>query len=264
MKTLRKYLGLYAALFRASVIAELEYRMNFVTRIVTDLFWYVAQIVTFEVLYQHTSKIGDWDRSQTRVFLGLLFVIDAIYMVVLHDNLDKFSDRVSKGELDLILAKPVNSQFMVSLQRASPALLGNLVIGSTWLIFSLSQLPGFSFARLIWLLVLIPCGIMVLYSCRFFFTSSALILTRAENLQFLWYQFYKLGMRPDSLYAPWLKVILLTFVPVSLIASVPAHALLDPPNLTLFVWSIVIAVTFLSLSTRVWKWCLKYYASASS
>src|SRR4051812_49099685 len=132
MKTLKKYLGLYLAFFRASLIGDLEYRANFISRVLADVFWYLAQITGFEVLYQHTNKIGSWTLPQTRVFLGMLFVVDAFYMIILHDNLDQFSDRVRKGDLDLILAKPVNSQFMVSFQRVLTAILGNLVIASSW------------------------------------------------------------------------------------------------------------------------------------
>ena len=87
----KKYFYLYVAMFKASLISDLEYRANFFTRFVTDVFWYVAQIVTFEVLYQHTNKIGDWNLKEMRVFLGLLFVIDAFYMIIIHENLENIS-----------------------------------------------------------------------------------------------------------------------------------------------------------------------------
>lgn len=264
MTSLRKYAALYAAFFRASFIADLEYRVNFFTRIVTDIFWYAAQIVAFEVLYQHTEVIGHWRLPETRVFLGILFVIDAIYMVLIHDNLDRFAMKVSKGELDMILAKPVNSQFMVSFQRASTALLGNLLIALGWLTFSLWSLDGFQPLRLLWLLVLIPSGLTVLYVLRFGMSALSVIFTRAENLQFVWYQIYRLGMRPDSIYVPWLKYVLLTLVPVGVIASVPARALLDPPDPALFLWAPVLAMILIWLSGRFWRACLRFYASASS
>lgn len=262
--TLKKYLSLYGMIFRTSFIADLEYRVNFATRIVTDIFWYAAQIIAFEVLYQHTTIIGHWTLPQTRVFLGILFVVDAIYMVLLHDNLDRFSDKVRKGDLDLLLVKPINAQFMVSLQRASTALLGNLLIALSWLTFSLWNLPDFSWWRLLWLLVLIPSGITVVYSLRFFMCALAVIFARAENVQFMWYQIYKLGMRPDSIYVPWFKFFLLTLLPVGVVASVPARALLDPPDLLLFAWAVILAPIMIWLSSQFWKFCLKHYASASS
>lgn len=264
MTTLKKYLSIYFAIFRASFIADLEYRTNFVTRIVVDIFWYLAQIITFETLFRHTSLIGSWNLEQTRVFLGILFIIDSTYMVLFNDNLDRFSDKIRKGDLDVILAKPVNSQFMVSLQRAATASLGNLTIGLLWFGYSLYKLPDFEVIRLLWMIFLIPCGVFIVYAIRFFFTSTAIIFTRADNLQFLFYQIYKMGMRPDAIYAPWLRFVLITLIPVALVASIPARALLEPPSIPLFVWSALMCLFSLWLSAKFWHRCLKYYSSASS
>jgi len=58
IKNIKKYFQLYIAMFKASFIADLEYRANFFTRIMTDILWYIAQVMTFEVIYQHTAKSG--------------------------------------------------------------------------------------------------------------------------------------------------------------------------------------------------------------
>jgi len=264
MKTFLKYLRLFKAFFKASLVADLEYRANFATRILTDIIWYAAQILTFETLFRVTDRIGSWDLAQTRVFLGILFVVDAFYMILFSENLDQMSDKVRKGEIDLLLAKPVNSQFMVSCQRINTAIFGNLLIGIGWLIFSLVNLPNFDWFRVLWLVILIPTGILSLYSIRFIFCSLALIFTKADSIQYLWFQLYRLGMRPDSIYVPWLKVVVLTILPVAVIASVPSRALLDPPNVGLFVWVVLWAFGILYLSHRFWNFCLRNYSSASS
>lgn len=264
MATFKKYLSLYFSLFRTSFIADLEYRVNFLTRFATDIIWYAAQIATFEVLFRHTPKIGDWNLEQMRVFLGVMFVVDGLYMIILSENLDQFSEKVRKGDLDLLLAKPVNSQFMLSLQKASTAMIGNLLLGLSWFTYSLLQLPDFEWLRLFWLLLLIPCGLVALYTMRFMIATTAVIFTRSENLQFVWYQIYRLGMRPDSIYVPWFKWILLTALPVGVIASVPARAILEPPNPALFAWVVILAAILLYLSNKFWKYSLKFYSSASS
>lgn len=264
MRTLKKYLSLYLALFRTSFIADLEYRVNFLTRIVTDIFWYLAQILTFEVLFYHTPKIGDWNLPQMRVFLGIVFIADALYMIIFSENLDNFSEKVRKGDLDLLLAKPLNSQFMLSLQKASTAAIGNLALGTSWFIYSLLQLPNFEWPRLFWLLLLIPCGLVALYSVRFTIAASAVIFARSENLHFIWYQIYRLGMRPDSIYVPWFKWVILTVIPVGVVASVPARALLEPPQWGLFAWVVFLAGLLIYLSNKFWKFALKFYSSASS
>jgi ABC-2 type transport system permease protein len=264
MKNFKKYIRLLVAFFKASLVADLEYRANFATRIITDCFWYAAQIISFETIFRHTSKIGDWNVEQTRVFLGMLFIVDACYMVLFSENLDKISERVRKGEMDLLLTKPLNSQFMLSCQRMNTAILGNLVLGCIWLLGSLAHLPDFNWLRLLWLIILIPAGLLSLYSIRFAFSATALIFTRTDNLQYLWFQIYRLGMRPDSIYVPWLKFAVLTFLPVAVVASVPARALLDPPDLLLFGWVLIWTFALLYFSHRYWNYCLKFYSSASS
>ncbi len=263
-KTLIKYLVIYKAFIKASAIAEIEFRLNFIMRIFNDIIWYAAQIFTFEVLFRHTKLIGSWDIYQTRVFLGVLFIIDAFYMIFLQENLDKFSEKVRKGELDLLLTKPVNSQFMISFQRVSVSCFGNLMIAFGWFIHSLLQLQDVSWGRVLWIFLLIPCGFAILYSIRFAIAALSIILVRADNLQFVWYQLYRLGMRPDSIYLRWLQIIILTILPVGLIASVPARAILDPPEFWVYAWSILAAPLALILTSQFWKFALTKYQSASS
>lgn len=259
-----KYLTLYKAFIKASLVADLEYRANLTIRFVTDIFWYAAQILTFETIFAHTDRVGSWNLEQTRVFLGVLFIVDAFYMILFSENLDKMSDRVRKGELDLLLAKPVNSQFMLSTQRVNTAITGNLILGTSWFVYALSGLPDYNVLNLLWLLILIPAGLMTLYAIRFAFCSTAVVFTRSENLQYIFFQLYRLGMRPDSIYQPWLKTVVLTILPVAFVASVPATAVMEAPNLPLFLWVIGWSATLVYLSGKFWRFCLKHYSSASS
>lgn len=264
LQKIRKYIKLYVMLFKTSFIADLEYRVNFATRILVDILWYFGQIVTFEVIYQHTDKIGDWNVMQMRVFLGIVFLVDALYMIIFSENLDSFSEKVRRGDLDLALAKPVSSQFLLSLQKASTAMIGNFVLAVSWLGYSLSQYAEFEWARLLWLIVLIPCGLCSFYCLRFILAGSAVIFAKSDNLQFIWYQISRLGMRPDSMYVPWFRWAILTVLPVGMIASVPARAILEPPQWGLFAWCIILSGIILFLTTRFWKFALKHYSSASS
>lgn len=264
MKTLFKYMRLAKAFFKASIVADLEYRANFATRIVTDVIWYLAQVVTWEGLFRVTDRIGSWNLDQTRVFLGVLFVVDALYMIFFSENLDHMSEKVRKGEIDLLLTKPVSSQFMTSCQRMNTAILGNLTIAITWLTFALWNLPDFQWPRLLWLIVLIPAGLLSLYSIRFMFCSLAMLFTRAENVQYLWFQLYRLGMRPDTIYVPWLRILVLSALPVAAVASVPARALLDPPHFPMFIWVILWTAVLVFISHRFWNFCLRNYSSSSS
>jgi len=259
-----KHLRIFLAFVKASIQADMEYRLNFVSRVATDVVWYLAHILTFETLYLHTSQIGGWTAPQMRVFLGLLFVVDALFMILFNDNLERFNDKIRKGDLDLLLMKPVNSQMMISLQRQATAILGNLVLATAWLSWALYNLPGLQTQHLPLLLLYIPAGLTILYAIRFMVASMAVIFTRADSLQYMWYQIYKLGMRPDSIYSPWLRYAMISVLPVLAVVALPADAIVNGPGWGMTVYLVVLAGFFLWLSSKVWNFALSKYTSASS
>lgn len=260
-----KYLRILAALFKASAISDLEFRLNFAVKIITDIIWYITQLAVFEVLFHHTTNISGWTIESTRVFMGILFMVDAIWMLFFWENLDRMSDKIRKGDLDLLLVKPINSQFILSCQKMNPAYLGNVLLIVAWLSWAISQLQDPAiWSRLPLLLIAIPCGLMITYSLRFFFAATAVIFTRAENISYLWYQIYRLATRPDSIYPPWLRYTILTILPMGFVASVPARLILETPDWLLLTGCIFLGAICLYLSSLYWKFALKFYSSASS
>ncbi len=250
---------------RISLQADLEYRVNYVVRLVTDIVWYGAQIFTFEVLYLQTPQISGWSVEEMRVFLGLLFLVDSLYMILFSENLDHFSEKVRKGDLDLVLCKPVNSQFMVSFQKINGVYAVCSLIAMAWLTWSYSRLTGdLNWARLGLLLLTIPGSLAVVYTMRFIFSATSLIFTRAENINYLWYQVFKLGTRPDSLYPRWLRYLVLTLIPVGFVASVPAQFIMGRID---WVWAplaLLLPWIAIKASSLFWKFGLRFYTSASS
>jgi len=262
---MKTYIALAWSFFRASLMSDLEYRMNIVVKILTDIVWYAAQLSVFEVLFRHTHQIAGWDLNAMRVFMGMLFVVDGLWMVLFSENLDRMSDRVRKGELDLLLVKPVNAQFILCLQKMNTAYVGNVCLAIGWLVYALSRLPGeFSWGRLFVLLVSVPCSLLITYGIRFFFTCLSLIFTRAEAINYLWYSFYRLGTRPDAIYPRWIRYALLSILPLAFLASVPARLILQSPDWALLAACIAMAVLSVYASTLFWKYAIRFYSSASS
>ena len=56
-----------------------------------------------------------------RVFMGAMFLTDVLYMILIMDNIEGVFSLVRRGDLDIYLTKPVNSQFMVSFRKVGTA-----------------------------------------------------------------------------------------------------------------------------------------------
>lgn len=264
MKELKKFLQLYVSFFKASLVADMEFRLNFILLIMAEFVWYFTQIVLYEVIFLHTNFIGDWRLEQMRVFIFLALFVDSIYMILWDSNFVKFNDDVRKGNLDLLLTKPINSMFMLSSQRLSTTHFPCFFITGGSLIWACTQIPNFQWLNFLWLLLLVPSGLSVIFCGRFALNATAILFTRADFLQYIWYSLFRLGLRPDAIYAGVLRFVLIFFLPFAMIASVPARFLLEPVNWTLATWAIVMPILLFTALKKYWNFCLKNYSSASS
>lgn len=265
MLTLKKYSFLILSFFRASMMSDLEYRMNIALKFFNDLIWYAVQLSVFEALFSYTKSVSGWTLHDTRMFMAVLFVTDSIYMILFSENLDKLSDRVRKGEIDMLLTKPANAQFILSFQKMNTAYVLNLFLTISWLFYSIASLPGgITFMRTFTLMIMVPCAVALTYSTRFLFSASALIYTRADNINYLWYNLYKLGTRPDSIYPTWLRYILLSVVPVAFFASVPARIVMGNAEAWYILLGVTLSAVFVYITILFWKFAMKFYSSASS
>jgi ABC-2 type transport system permease protein len=263
---MRKYLDLYFSFFRASLMADLEYRLNIATKVVTDLLWYAAQASVFEVLFRHAPQISGWDLPAARVFVSVLFLVDAIWMILFAENFDQLSWKVRRGELDLLLVKPVSAQFMITTQKQNTSYVVNAVLTFAWLVWNLSRLatPVAWWKLGLLIGVGLPVAITVTYSFRLMFATLAVVFANAESMNYVWYQLYRLGMRPDPFYPRWLRLLVLTLFPVGFIASVPARILIYDIDWVVLVAGPFVAVTAFLVASALWRRSLKHYASASS
>jgi ABC-2 type transport system permease protein len=247
-------------------MADLEYRLNVITKIFTDVLWYGAQASVFEVLFHHVPQISGWTLPVARVFMAILFLVDAIWMVMFQENFERLSWKVKRGELDLMLVKPINSQFMVTMQKQNTSYIFNVLLTLVYFFLMLSHLPDpTSTTRVaVMFVVAIPTALAINYSFRLMFATLSVIYTNAESVNHVWYQIYRLGMRPDPFYPPWLRLVVLSVLPVGFIASVPARILTGDATWALILAGPLLAFLLLWLSHQIWEKALTRYASASS
>jgi ABC-2 type transport system permease protein len=75
----RRYLSLYAALWRNSVVREMGFKTNFLLWIVVELLWFTLQLAFVAVIYQHTERIGDWSKWEVVLLMGVAHFIQQVF-----------------------------------------------------------------------------------------------------------------------------------------------------------------------------------------
>lgn len=247
--------------FRLSLIADLQQPFNLFAQFFNDILWYSVQIILFESLYLHVTDLGGWHLPEMRVFLGLLFFIDALQMILFAHNFDDFKARVSRGDLDLALLKPFSSQCLMSMPRLQCGFLLNLLFAGSWLAWSLSLLDSISWIQLGSLFLVIPAGLAIFYAIRLFFATLCIVLPQAEGFMEIFFSVFRLGTRPDRLYGGKIRYFILFIFPVAMIASVPTRILVDPFEPILLATLLSVACGALFVIHRFWNWSIRRYST---
>ena len=77
------------------------------------------------------------------VFISLALFVDSIYMILLDNSFVKFNDDVRRGNLDLLLTKPISSMFTLGSQRMSATHFSCFFITGRWFNLGLSSVSHF-------------------------------------------------------------------------------------------------------------------------
>lgn len=259
-ESLKKMLNLEWTLFKLSAIADLQVPFNIGLQFVNDILWYTMQIILFEALYLHIDRLGGWGIAEMRVFLGILFLVDALQMVLFAYNFDTFSEKIVHRDVDLFLLRPVSSQQLMTSQKLQSGFLLNAVFALSWLLWSLSLLPeGFPWMRSWLIIIVVPAALAIFYSTRLIFCTMALLMTRAEHFHELYFTFFKMGQRPDHLYGPGIRYVILLVIPVGMIASFPTRVLVNPTDTWALPALLAVAAASLFMANRFWRWSVKRY-----
>src|SRR5947199_332933 len=121
---LKRYLTIYAALWKNSVVREMGFKTNFLLWIVVEMLWFALQLSFFAVIYTHTDRIGTWSKWQVVMLLGASHFIQQIFTAIFLTNCTQLSELIRTGKLDFMLLLPVNTRFMISFRQVD---LGGLV-----------------------------------------------------------------------------------------------------------------------------------------
>lgn len=259
-ESLKKMLQLEWTFFKLSAIADLQVPFNLGVQFFNDILWYTMQIILFEAIYLHVDRLGGWGIAEMRVFLGMLFIVDAFQMVLFAHNFEVFSEKIAHRDLDLLLLRPVSSQQLMTSQKLQCGFLLNIVFSLIWLLWSLSLLPGgFPWMRSLLIPIVVLAALSVFYSTRLFFCTVTLLLTRAEHFHDFYFTFFKMGQRPDHLYGPGLRYMILMIIPVGMLASFPTKVLVEPLDSLALPALLVAAASSLFVANLFWRFSVKRY-----
>lgn len=264
---LRRYLKIYAALWRNSVAREMSFKANFLLWIVVELLWFGLQLCFIGVLYLHTNEIGTWTKWQVVILVGASQFIQQIFQAFFLVNCTNLSELVRTGKLDFLLLLPISTRFVVSLRQVDLGAFVNATSAVGVMAYAAHQMHFVPSAlEVAGFLALCGAGILIHYSLMFLLASISFWTVRAQGIVWGYYNLFQIARMPDEAFQRGLFKALFTFaIPMLLVSNVPVRVLINKlthvtPLLLLLAMS---AVCFV-VSEWGWRASVRHYTSASS
>ena len=114
-----RYLRLWLAFFRNSLSRDMEFKMNFIGNLFIDTIFYGSLYFFFSVIFSYVDSLGDFSRDAVIIFLIITYLTDTVFLFFFGSNTFQVNRMVVRGDLDLLLLKPVNALFFISFRYVS-------------------------------------------------------------------------------------------------------------------------------------------------
>lgn len=260
-----RYFRVWTVFYKAALLADLEYRANFVSNLVLSVVSLVWSVAGASVFFLHTERIGDWTLNEMYIVLGLFVLILGCVDAFLTPNVQDFMEHIRLGTMDFILLKPINSQVHTSLRRLNVWRLTDVLLGAGLVMYAVGQLSSRPQPLLIfYFLILTLCALLIMYSLIMLLITSAFWFVQLENIMELLFTFYEAGRFPVTIFPGWVRVILTFVVPIAFVTTIPASVLLARLNGLFVLYAVLVAAALLTASVLFWNYAIRHYSSASS
>ena len=256
-------MALLGVQFRLSVLLGLQYRFDFLLEAAVEACGAATALVPLFVIYGRRETVAGWGFAEALLVTGFFLLLQGVLEGAINPSLAQVVEHVRKGTLDFVLLKPADAQFLVSTARFQPWRAANVLTAVAVFAYAFWRLgrPP-SPAQAIAAAALFGAAVALLYSLWIVTVSAAFYVVRVDNLTFLFSSVFDAARWPASIFRGVLAFVFTFVVPLAVMTTFPAEALLGRLSPLRGAGALAAAVAFGLLSRRVWLRSLARYTSA--
>lgn len=259
---------IYVRLVGARARGQLEYRASLVLQLLGTAALTVIDFVAILVLFENVDALDGWTLEEIALLYAIATISFALTDLVV-GHLDLFPQMIRDGTFDQILVRPLPSLLQVVASDFSLRRIGKALQGVGVLVFALGRLeldwtPG----KVLVLVGAILAGAVIYAAVWVALATVAFwIVDAIEFVNAFTYGGSYLAQYPITIFARWLRGLVLFVLPLAFVAYFPALVLLDresglPLPAELGYVTGVVALVAALVAHVVWTGAVRHYRSA--
>jgi len=269
MTIVATYLRLLLNLGSYTLAREMAFRGNFLVKVSVEVIWLGIMLAFYETIFARTNLVATWPKQEFLFFFGCFFALNGLIEMLFLENCNDFAELVRTGDLDFLLLRPIDEQFLITCRKVDWATAPNVLMGFVVMGIALVKLQWqFDPVRLVTFAATFACGTAIAYSFMLVLTALSVWMVRNQSLMEMWWLFSSLARYPKEIFlgsrAEPLGFLFTFILPILLVANVPANAMVRTLNPPMVGFTVVATAFLLFASRKFFQYALRSYRSASS
>lgn len=256
-----RYVRLFIVYARMSLLLGVQHREELLLEAPIQLFWTGTTVVPLLAVFQFRESVAGWRLSEMLVVLGWFTMLRGVLEGAIIPSLAITLQRIRYGTFDLVLMKPADSQFLASAARLYPWRLVNIACAMAMFGYafgSMGRAPSYLDVLLAAIMFTAACA--VLYSIAIMLVSLSFSVVRLEA--FSVFTLFDVARWPSGFFHGWIHFVLTFIIPVGLMTTYPADALLGRLKWSTFGWGVLGTSVFVTIARLLWQRAIQRYTSA--
>lgn len=206
------------------------------------------------------TLLSGYSVDQLIIFYLIYNVFDLLGQIF-YRGIYWYRNEIISGNFDFTLTKPLNPLFQVLVSHTDWLDIPALILT---LIFLVIKLPAVSLQELFAFLILGLLAMVLVTAIHVFVASIGILTTEVDHAIWIYRDLSQMARFPMDIYIEGVRLFLTFVVPIGLIFTVPAKALIGVLSSQWILLTIIFTVFFYFFIIKFWQYALKKYQSASS
>lgn len=223
MKKIKRYLRMYRVLVSQFFKVIMQSKVDFLMGLLGFFFTQIMGILFLYLVFNQIPSLQGWTLDQLIFIYGFAQIprgLDHLFT----DNIWLVAWRlVINGDFDRYMLRPMNIFFQVIAEKLQPDALGELLVGTILVIYSMSKgiviVDGVHIALFI---VSIFAGALIYTAIKLFFASWAFWMKVSGPVLYAAYQMADFAKYPTNIYSKAVRFIITWVIPFAFVAYLPA------------------------------------------
>lgn len=260
-----RYFKLFHELVKQSFMRAMAYRINFITVLLTNLTYFIVQLIFMDVIFREIDTVAGWSKYEMFFYIGTFAIIDALWVFGPFFNLLELPRLIRSGGFDTYLLKPVNSQFFASLRKIDVGSIMSAMAGIFMITYA--AIRGnltVSLTGILFYIIAIVFALIAEYSLYVILICLAFWLVKVDFAEIFHSIICYFSNKPADVYSGLIRKLLITLFPYGLLMTIATKTAISRVTSKEYIYGIMISTFFFILSFICWKVSIKKYGSASS